>query len=221
MQFCVGNLLVLVKIRDRRIQLAGLRTCLLRHLLRLTSLRSCLLRLLVCCVCRALRLVNTGLGPAIYVLNIVRVLCSELIQLVQPIFYRRHLTIYPLLAGQGVHLSPEAFSGLRRKRLSSGVRRRITCCARSARGGRAGRGWSGAGLRSATVRRRSVLRHRWHAQTGGQQYCSDRSRGCSTFCHVVPFSAQNEDLEEDAHTRRFRTCPTLLQVVGQIALRLK
>ncbi len=192
MQLCIGNLLVLVKVRDRCIQLSGLRICLLRHLLRLTSLSACLLCLLVRSIGRALRLVDPGLSAAVYILNIVRILCCELIKLVQPIFYRRYLTIYPLLASQGVHLSPEALSGLSRKRLSSGVSRRICCCARSARGGRASRGRSGAGLRSAAVRRRGSLRHRRHAQTGGQQYCSDRSRGCRTFVHVVPLSAQNQ-----------------------------
>ena len=163
MQLGVGNLLVLIKVRDRSIQLAGLRICLLRHLLRLTSLGACLLCLLVRSIGRALRLVDPGLSATVYILNIVRILCSELIKLVQPIFYRRYLTIYPLLASQGVHLSPEALSGLSRKRLSSGVGRRIRCCARSARGGRAGRGWSGAGLRSAVIRRRGGLRHRWYA----------------------------------------------------------
>ena len=163
MQLGIGYLLVLIKVRDRSIQLAGLRICLLRQLLCLTGLSACLLSLLVCSIRRGLRLVDPGLSPAVDILDIVRVLCCELIKLVQPIFYRRYLTIYPLLASQGVHLSPEAFSGLSGKRLSSGVSRRICCCARSARGGRASRGWSGAGLRSAAVRRRGILRHRRHA----------------------------------------------------------
>ncbi len=163
MQLGVGNLLVLIKIRDRSIQLTGLRICLLRHLLRLTSLSARLLRLLVRSIGRALCLVDPGLSPTVDILNIVRILCCELIKLVQPIFYRRYLTIYPLLAGQGIHLSPETLSGLSRKRLSSSIGRRIGCCARSARGGRAGRGRSGAGLRSAVIRRRGILRHRWYA----------------------------------------------------------
>jgi len=33
-----------------------------------------------------------------------------------------------------------------------------------------------------------------------------------------PFVGPKRDLEEDAHTRRFRTCLTLLQATGQIAL---
>jgi hypothetical protein len=163
MQLGVGNLLVLVKVRDRCIQLAGLRICLLRHLLRLTGLSACLLRLLVCSIRRALRLVDPGLSATVDILNIVCVLCSELIKLIQPIFYWCYLTIYPLLASQGVHFSPKTLSGLGRKRLSSGVSRGICCCARSARGGRASRGWSGADLRSAAVRRRGSLRHRWYA----------------------------------------------------------
>src|SRR6202042_1829418 len=103
MQLGVGNLLVLIKIRDRSIQLTGLRVGLLRHLLRLASLSACLLSLLVCRVGRALRLVNPGLSAAVNVLDVVRVLGGELIKLVQPIFYRRYLTVYPLLASQGVH----------------------------------------------------------------------------------------------------------------------
>ncbi len=192
MQFSVGNLLILVKIRDRSVQLAGLRVCLLRQLLGLTSLGACLLCLLICRIRRALRLVNTSLGTAVYVFNVVRVLSSELIQLVQPVFYRSNLPIYPLFAGQGIQFSPETLGGLSRKRLSSSVSRRICCCTRRTGGGRVGRGRSGAGLRSAAVRRRSVLRHGRHAQAGGQQDRSDRSRGYSTFCHDVPLSAQNE-----------------------------
>src|ERR1700738_2436520 len=119
MQLGVGNLLVLINVRDRSIQLAGLSICLLRQRLCLPSLSACLLSLLVCSLRRALRLVNPGLSPSVDILNIVRVLCSELIKLVQPIFYWRYLTIDPLLTGQGVHLPPEAFSGLSGKRLSS------------------------------------------------------------------------------------------------------
>ncbi len=216
MQLGVGHLLILVKIGDRSIQLRGLRGCLLRHRLRLSSLSTRLLCLLVCGLRRALRLMNSGLGTTVYVFNIVRVLSSQLIQLVQPVFYGCYLTIYPLFTGQGIHFSPETLGGLGRKGLSSRVSRRICCCARSARSGRASRGRSGAGLRSAVIRRRSVLRHRRHAQTGSQQYCSDRSRGCSTFCHDFPLSAQNE-IRKNAHTRRFRTCLTLLQATGQMA----
>jgi hypothetical protein len=32
-----------------------------------------------------------------------------------------------------------------------------------------------------------------------------------------PFVGPKRELEEDAHTRRFRTCLTLLQAIGQIA----
>jgi hypothetical protein len=46
-KLCVGNLLVLVKIADRRIQLIRLRTSLLRQLLRLTGLGGSLESLLV------------------------------------------------------------------------------------------------------------------------------------------------------------------------------
>ena len=123
MQLCIGNLLVLIKVRDRGIQLGGLRICLLRHRLRLTGLGACLLCLLVCSIGRALRLMDPGLGSAVDILDIVRVLSGELIKLIQPIFYWRYLTIYPLLAGQRVHLSPETLSGLSGKRLSSGISR--------------------------------------------------------------------------------------------------
>ncbi|MEA2539121.1 MAG: hypothetical protein QOH35_487 [Acidobacteriaceae bacterium] len=110
MQFGVGNLLILIKVRDRIIQLAGLRVCLLRHLLRLTSLSACLLCLLVCSFRRALRLMNPGLGTGVYVFNVVRVLSSELIQFVQPVFYRGNLPVDPLFTGKGIHFAPKALS---------------------------------------------------------------------------------------------------------------
>ena len=64
MKFGIGNLLVLVKIADRRIQLSRLRAGLLRQLLRLTGLGRSLLCLLICRVGSGLRLVDTSLGTA-------------------------------------------------------------------------------------------------------------------------------------------------------------
>ncbi len=104
----IGNLLVLVKVGDRRIQLTGLRAGLLRHLLRLTGLGRGLQCLLICLIRSGLRLMDTSLCAGIYILDIVRVLGRELIELVQPVFYRSYLTIDPLLAGQRVQLAPEA-----------------------------------------------------------------------------------------------------------------
>ena len=115
MKLGIRNLLVLVEIRDRRIQLTGLRVRLLRHLLRLTGLGTGLHGLLICRIRSGLRLVNTSLGPAIDILDVVCVLRRELIQLVQPIFYRCYLTVDPLLPGQGVHFAPEALVGLGRQ----------------------------------------------------------------------------------------------------------
>ena len=162
MKFGIRNLLVLIKVSDRRIQLRGLRVGLLRHLLRLTGLGASLLGLLICRVRRALRLMDTSLGAAINILDIVRVLGGKLIELVQPIFYRGYLTIYPLLTGQWVHFSPETLGRLRWQRLSGSVSRRICRGTRSARGGRA----AGAGVAlvcGAPSRSRGILRNRWHA----------------------------------------------------------
>ena len=121
MQFRICNLLVLIEVRDRRIQLAGLRIGLLRHLLRLTCLGTGLHCLLVCCIRRALSLVNSCLGATVDVLNIVRVLSGELIELVQPVFYGRYLPIDPLLTGQGIHLAPKTLSRLGWQRLPGGI----------------------------------------------------------------------------------------------------
>ena len=160
-KFCIGNLLVLVEIADRRIQLIRLRAGLLRQLLRLTSLGRSLQSLLICLVCGGLRLVDAGLRTGIYVLDIVRVLSSELIELVQPVFNRCDLTIDPLLAGQRIHLAPEALVRLRGQRLTGSVSARIAGATRSTRGSRCCGG--GAGLRSAARRRRGSLRQGWHA----------------------------------------------------------
>jgi hypothetical protein len=51
---------------------------------------------------------NAGLGTGVYVLNVVRVLSRELIQLVQPVFYRSNLPVDPLFTGKGVHFAPKA-----------------------------------------------------------------------------------------------------------------
>ena len=108
MEFSIGDLLVLVEIGNRRVQLGGLRIRLLRQLLRLTGLRTRLLGLLIGSIRSALCLVDTCLGPAINILNIVCVLGCELIQLIQPVFHRGDLPVDPLLACQRIHLAPEA-----------------------------------------------------------------------------------------------------------------
>ena len=61
MKFCVSNLLVLVEIADRRIQLIGLGAGLLSQLLCLTGLGRSLQSLLIRLVCGALSLVDAGL----------------------------------------------------------------------------------------------------------------------------------------------------------------
>ncbi len=161
MKFCIGNLLVLVEIADRRIQLVRLRTGLLRQLLRLTGLGRSLQSLLICRVCRGLSLMDAGLRTGIDVLNIVSVLGSELIKLIQPIFNRCDLTIDPLLAGQRIHLAPKAFVRLGGQWLTGSVSSRITGATRSTCGSRCCGG--SAGLRSAARRRRGSLRQGRHA----------------------------------------------------------
>jgi len=74
MKLSIGDLLVLVDVADRRIQLAGLGSCLLRNLLRLASLGRSLQGLLVRLLGGRLRLLDTGLGATVNVFNIVRVL---------------------------------------------------------------------------------------------------------------------------------------------------
>jgi hypothetical protein len=192
-KFCIGDLLVLVEIADRRIQLIRLRAGLCGQLLGLTSLGRSLQSLLICLVCRSLRLVDTSLRAGIDILDIIRVLGGELIQLIQPVFNRRNLTIDPLLPRQRIHLAPEAFVRLGRQRLTGSVSGRIAGATRSTRGSRCRGG--GAGLRSA-ARRRGSLRHHRRAQTGGQQDCCDRSRGCCPFIHACPFFGP-KTLEED------------------------
>ena len=105
MKLGVRNLLVLVKIVNRGVQLPSLSICLLRQLLRLPGLGAGLQCLLVCCIGSRLRLVNTRLGPRIYILDIVCVLGGQLIKFIQPVFYRSYLAVYPLLPGKGVHFS--------------------------------------------------------------------------------------------------------------------
>ena len=74
MKLSIGDLLVLVDVADRRIQLAGLGSCLLRNLLRLASLGRSLQGLLVRLLGGRLRLLDTGLGATVHVFDIVRVL---------------------------------------------------------------------------------------------------------------------------------------------------
>ena len=69
MKFSIGDLLVLVEVGDRRIQLARLRSRLLRQLLGLTGLGRRLQSLLIGWVRSALCLVDTCLCPAIDVLD--------------------------------------------------------------------------------------------------------------------------------------------------------
>jgi len=126
-ELSVGNLLVLIKVCDCRVQLGGLLIRLLSELLRLASLRTSLLRLLVCLISRCLRLVNSSLGASIDILDIVGVLRSKLIQLVQAVLYRRDLTIHPLLTGEGIQLTPKTFIRLFRQRLPGGVRGGVCC----------------------------------------------------------------------------------------------
>ena len=75
------------------------------------------------------------------------------------------------------------------QRLTGSVSGRIAGAARCTCGSRCCGG--GAGLRSATPRRRGTLRHYRHAQTGGQQDGCNRTRGYRTLIHACPFSAQN------------------------------
>jgi hypothetical protein len=189
-KFCIGNLLVLVEIADRRIQLVRLRAGLLCQLLRLTSLRRSLQSLLICLVCRTLRLVDTSLRAGIDILDVIRVLGGELIQLIQPVFNRRNLTIDPLLPCQRIHLAPESFVRLGWQWLTSSVSGGIAGATRSTCGSRCRGG--GAGLRSA-ARRRGSLRYHRRAQTGGQQNRCDRSRGSCPFIHACPFFWPEED----------------------------
>jgi len=78
----VGNLLVLVEVIDRGIQLPGLSICLLRQLLRLPGLGAGLQRLLICRFSSGLSLVNTRLSPSVYIFDIVCVFGGELIEFI-------------------------------------------------------------------------------------------------------------------------------------------
>ena len=118
MQFSICNLLILVDIANRGIQLACLRTCLLSYLLRLTRLGRCLLSLLIRLVGRRLCFLYSGLGAAIYVFDVARVFCGYLVELIKPIFYWRNLTIYPLFTRKWIQLTPETFIRLGGQRLT-------------------------------------------------------------------------------------------------------
>jgi hypothetical protein len=74
-KFSVRDLLILVKVTDGGIQLTGLRICLLRQLLRLPGLSAGLQCLLVRRIRSRLRLMNSCLGPSVYILDVVCVLC--------------------------------------------------------------------------------------------------------------------------------------------------
>ncbi len=64
---------------------------------------------------------DASLGAGVYVLDVVGVLGLKLIKLVGAILDGIDLAGYPLLAGEGVHVAPEAFLGLILKRLAGGV----------------------------------------------------------------------------------------------------
>ncbi len=118
MQFSICDLLILVDVANRSIQLTCLRTCLLSNLLCLTCLGRCLLSLLIRLVGRRLSFLYSGLCTAIHVFDVASVLCGYLVELIKPIFYWRNLAIYPLFTRKWIQLTPEAFIRLGGQRLT-------------------------------------------------------------------------------------------------------
>src|SRR5258708_18588530 len=82
---------------------------------------ACFLSALIGCASGRHCLADAGLGAGVYILDIVGVLRLKLIELICAILQGSNLTIYPLLACQGAHMSPEAFLRLHLQGLASGI----------------------------------------------------------------------------------------------------
>jgi hypothetical protein len=81
--------------------------------------------MLVSSVGRIHRVLDTGLGAGVNILDVIRVLRLKLIKLVHLIFNRGGLPVYPLLAGKRVHVTPEPLLRLTLQRLARCICRAV------------------------------------------------------------------------------------------------
>src|SRR6185437_2470726 len=119
--FGVVDLLIVIDVPDRVAQLRSLIAGLLGKLIGLVGGVVGRGRGLARLAGGCFSVVDSGLGAGIHILNVAGVLRLELIELVQTVLNGIELPMYPLFAGEGIHMSPEAFVGFDGQRLAGGI----------------------------------------------------------------------------------------------------
>ena len=134
-------------------------------------------------------MIDSSLSAGVYITDIVCILGLKLVELVRAILDGIHLPVYPLFAGEGVHVAPESFLRLILEGLAGGVSGAI---------GRAHR----AGLRGLTRLRRGGHRLGGLSRTigGSLSDCCGRERATQNQGRDTP---KNRYL---AHVRSLGLC---------------
>ncbi len=132
---------------------------------------------------------DAGGGAAVYILDVICILCLQLVKFIDTILYRIDLAMYPLLASEGIHMSPKALFGLLRERLARCVCALVRCVLLGglgsvSRSALCCRGilWCGCSLLVCGGRLGILLREGWHGKCGTQK--NSGKRRCANLRHV-------------------------------------